>query len=109
METLPGSKTSKREGTSGPVDPRKTNVNFGKADRTLYRTSSQADMVDHFKTGSTGNVASSQVLNFVQSPRIELIFRFQYEYNESMIFSVQHNCLNRWVRALTWCKTAKGY
>ena len=66
METLPGSKTSKREGTSGPVDPRKTNVNFGKADRSLYRTSSQADMVDHFKTGSTSNVASSQVSIFCE-------------------------------------------
>ena len=47
METLSGSRTAKREGDNGPADPRKTNVNFGK-EKTLYRTSSQSDMVNHF-------------------------------------------------------------
>ena len=37
METLAGSRTQKREGNTGPVDPRATNVSFGK-DKTLYRS-----------------------------------------------------------------------
>ena len=37
METLAGSRTQKREGNTGPVDPRATNVSFGK-EKTLYRS-----------------------------------------------------------------------
>ena len=37
METLAGSRTQKREGNNGPVDPRATTVVLGK-DKTLYRT-----------------------------------------------------------------------
>ena len=47
METLVGSKTQRREGESGPIDPRKTSVKLGD-EKVLYRTSSQNDMVDHF-------------------------------------------------------------
>ena len=37
METFAGSRTQKREGNTGPVDPRATNVSFGK-EKTLYRS-----------------------------------------------------------------------
>ena len=48
METLPGSRTAKREGDSGPVDPRKTKLTLGN-EKVLYRTSSQSEMINHYK------------------------------------------------------------
>ena len=65
METLAGSRTAKREGDNGPADPRKTNVNFGK-EKTLYRTSSQSDLVNHFNDPKNPTAAKANQVYFLK-------------------------------------------
>ena len=63
METLPGSRTAKREGNAGPIDPRKTNVTLGN-EKVLYRTSSQAEMINHYNGPKKTTTPSSKQVNF---------------------------------------------
>jgi len=64
METLPGSRTAKREGNAGAqVDPRKTNLTLG-SEKVLYRTSSQSELVNHYDGPKKAVTTKSNTVRF---------------------------------------------